>query len=181
MYWTVSGVTWIWLFSLRLYKYVGGVRSMVKLFFRVKISSREHACLLRFRLSSVMVPPWPERRVCVWGEEVLMLRWCLHLTVHSADCPTLRKAGWDLGGLFCNGAVRRVSLVQIDKVSGTLKGQNWDVWGEKDVDRLPSQVAAMRRMVVCDAAILHVSSQEFNYDWKSFDLFMQQPLYFSLF
>lgn len=52
-----------------------------------------------------------------------MLRQCLHLTVQSADYTTLRRAGWDLGGLFCNGAVRTVSLVQTHKVYGTLKGQ----------------------------------------------------------
>lgn len=104
-------------------------------------------------------------RVCGWGEEVLMLRRCLHLTVQSADCTTLCRAGWDLGGLFCNGAVRTLSLVQIHKVSGTLKGQTWDPWGDKDADRLPSQVPAVKRMVPCDTAILYVSSQEWSH-WK---------------
>lgn len=62
-----------------------------------------------------------------------MLRQCLHQRVQSADHTSLRRAGWDLGlsvfvlfgfvlGFF-NGAVRTVLLVQIHKVSGTLKGQ----------------------------------------------------------
>lgn len=134
--------------------------------FRVKISSRECACLLRSRLPSVTVPPWPESR-----SPCLRLRWrgLDAQTVFTSDGTIcwlrhpLQGRG-HLGGLFCNGAVRTLSLVQIHKVSGTLKGQTWDPWGDKDADRLPSQVPAVRRMVPCDTAILYVSSQEFNYD-----------------
>lgn len=85
-------------------------------------------------------------RVCGWGGEVSMLRRCVHLPVRSADRTTLRRAGWDLGGLFCNGAVSTLSSVQIHKVSGTLKVQTWDPWGDKDADRLPSQVPTEKRM-----------------------------------
>lgn len=116
-------------------------------------------------------------RVCGWGEEVLMLRRCLHLTVQSADCTTLCRAGRDLGACFVTVLSEHCLWCRYTKSLAPWRGRPETPEVMQRPTGFHHKYQQWREW--CPVTPLsYMSLHKNDLVWKSFHQFMQEPIYF---